>query len=809
MDTNPQNLGKYELRELLRRGDKSASWKGFDPELRQYVTIKILYTHLQNDAHFITDFEHKVQTIALLHHPQIVRVRDFYIPHASASHGSIAYLVTDFVEGSTLADYIRGTSGARKYPSPIDIVRLFATVSAALDYAHQQGVIHRDIKPTNILLDKNNTLQNPMGEPVLTDFYNATLLGIPKRTKDNVWVDNPFYGSPEQAQGSPGNEFGDVYSLGVILYELCTGVLPFQGSGPSAIMMQHISATPTPPALIHANIPHAVTLVILRSLAKDPAARFASASSMTAALAEAFGIPVPEALSRFASSIDPGNSPTHYKKRQSNPPPGATPFSYELPIVRESTAPPPTLTHLQAAISPPVGVGSSRLNAQSSPMASAGSMYGVSPSTNSIEDLPAKAEARPSPGPALANTPPPTPRKRHRGLIVALAVLLIIVLIGSGLGSLYLLPQLSSINTSQVTPVVGQAIFLSSGQLSIDSAQGSNGVQVIGNVPRVNDELQITLNNILNPSPGKSYYAWLQKNKIQNQSTFLLLGKLAVDHDTVNFFFPGDSQHSDLLVNTSGILITEDGPTNPTTPSLNRSAWRYSVELPQIPSPGDPDHYSLVDYIRQLLSKDPTLDGLGLRGGLDFWLDRNTSFVLEWAGSARDYWKSKGVTLMRNHLIRILEYLDSAYYAQKDVPSGTSLNIVDQRIARVGLLEFDTHQYPSSYLYHIGRLLASIVNAPGVSMAQRTIATQTLLIMKNVTDWLGKVRQDAKQLIVLTGEQLLLPSSLLLLDDMTTQAFYAYAGHPDPSTNAVLGGVTQINYNLEHLASFDITQYKP
>jgi serine/threonine protein kinase len=806
MDTNPRNLGKYELRELLGRGDRSECWKGFDTELRRYIAIKILYANLHNNAQSITDFERKVQAITLLHHPHIIQARDFHIAHASASQGSRAYLITDYIDGSTLADYIHRTSSVRKFPSPIDIVRIFATISTALDYAYQHGVIHRDIKPTNILLDYRNTLLNSIGEPILTDFFNVTLLGAYNDTRDNAWLGNALYGSPEQAQGALGNEFSDVYSLGVMLYELCTGVLPFRGSSPGAIMMQHIGATPTPPALIHSNIPPPVAQVILRSLAKDPKDRFVSASSMTAALAEAFGLPVPEALRRSASLVDPLNSPTHYKKRQSNPLPGTAPLSPELSIVRDSTPPPSNLTILQTAVVPPVEVGSSKLNAQSSLKTPAGSSFGGSSPTNSVRAVPAKVEIRPLPGLVYANTYTPTPpsRKRHRGLIIASGILLLLVLIGSSLSAYFL-------TRNQVPPVVGQALFESSGQLNLDSTQQINDLLGISNIPRVNDELKITLNNIPDPSQGKSYYAWLQKETLHNQSSYILLGKLSVDHGAVHFFFPGDSLHSDLLANTSGILITEeDGRIQPSTPSLNTSVWRYSTSLAQVPSPGDADHTTLVGYLRHLLSDDPTLDALGLRGGLDFWLVRNTSLVLEWAGSARDDWKSQGVTLMRNHLIRILEYLDSASYAQNDVPGGTPLNIVDQRIARVGLLEFDTqHQNPSGYLYTISRHLASIENAPGASTSQRTLAAQALLILKSVTGWLENVRQDAKQLMALTDAQLLLPSSLLILDEMTTQAFYAYVGHPDPSTIEVQGGVTQIHYNLEHLASIDITQYQP
>ena len=347
--TDPQRLGKYELRELLGRSYQSEVWKGFDPQLGRYVAIKILYTHRQKEPHFMADLERKLQAIASLHHPNIVQVHDYHIFRPPEPNDMVAYLVTDYVEGSSLADYIRSTSGRRIFPPPIDIVRIFTAISIALDYAHQQGVIHRDIKPTNIL----GSLHRPqdvsamaptgsisVGEPMLTDFGNVTLLGASKGTMSSSWLGNPFYVSPEQTQGAPGNEFSDIYALGVILYEICTGVVPFQGSNAAAIIMQHINAAPTPPALIHANIPPAVTMVILRSLAKDPAARFANASSMAAALAEAFDVPVPESLSQFASARDSTNSPTHYNLRQHKLSAGTTPSSPALPIVRSSTPPP-------------------------------------------------------------------------------------------------------------------------------------------------------------------------------------------------------------------------------------------------------------------------------------------------------------------------------------------------------------------------------------------------------------------------------------------------------------------------------------
>src|SRR5262249_5556604 len=159
--------------------------------------------------------------------------------------------------------------------------------SMAIDYAHHKGMIHRDIKPSNVLLDKRpiNVKLHPdsynlIGEPILTDFGIAKLLGSATITLGGWWLGTPHYTAPEQSSGYPDNNSCDLYSLGIILYEFCTGILPFDGNSPAAILMQHISATPISPALINPNITPALNTVILRSIAKNPADRFPCASSM-------------------------------------------------------------------------------------------------------------------------------------------------------------------------------------------------------------------------------------------------------------------------------------------------------------------------------------------------------------------------------------------------------------------------------------------------------------------------------------------------------------------------------------------------
>src|SRR5581483_4011258 len=305
-----KRLGKYELRERLGSGGMAEVWKAFDTQLQRFVAIKLLHTKLQADANFTSRFQREAQVIASLHHPNIVQIHDFQVEQGSEGENPIFYMVMAYIEGQTLADYIASTSAQGKIPTPVELVNLFTSISLAVDYAHQKGMIHRDIKPANILLDQRNRSRNPMGEPILTDFGLAKLLGVTGVTLTGTQMGTPLYTSPEQAQGYPGNERSDLYSLGVILYEMVTGVAPFRGDTPTAVLAQHLFATPNPPVLFNPNIPPALTMVIMTALAKDPNARFPRASAMTIALAEALNVPVPESLGQPALLSDVRDMPT-------------------------------------------------------------------------------------------------------------------------------------------------------------------------------------------------------------------------------------------------------------------------------------------------------------------------------------------------------------------------------------------------------------------------------------------------------------------------------------------------------------------
>jgi eukaryotic-like serine/threonine-protein kinase len=784
MSTNPIRIDTYELQELLKRDDVAEIWKAFDTQARRYVAIKFLRANLQADPDFVARFQREMPIIAALHHPNIVQYYDYSISQSSGPGNITPYIVMNYVDGGTLADYTQNTSRQGKFLPVADIVRLFTTIGMALDYAHKQGIIHGQLKPTNILLDKRNMSRNSTGEPVVTDFGILKLLGGSVGTTGSTggWRSGiPLYTAPEQITGSPGDERSDIYSLGIMLYEICAGTPPFSGNNPAAVMMQHINTIPTLPALINPALPAALTTIIMRSIAKDPWARFPTASAMVEALMQVVGSGEKEdatvSLPLTASQPDLSNK------------------SMDLPTILTRSGQPssPGISGISFSSIPPSAetLGGGSYAATSSPYATRSSQpYQATQSGVSAQSFPATSYAQP---PVI--TPSPSRKPARRTLWIVLSALLILALVGSSLVAYFAFFAKSATPPPPVSTssIVGHAYFVSSGLLSADvnSNQG------------ITDQIQIKLNNVSPPPQGKGYYAWLLNNKTLPWQP-IPLGQLTINNGVIDISYPGDQQHSNLLATNNRFIITEeDAGSPPLNPSLTPGALLYYAEFSQIPDPTNPKHYSLYDHVRHLLSDDPKVKAAGLTGGLDIWLYRNAQSILEWAGSARDLQKSGNVDLIRRQLARIIDYLDGTYYNQHDLP-GVNL-LVNPTVAKIGLLTFDAAlqvDYPG-YLYHIGTHLRDVAVLPQADAQQKTLAIQISQAINAVNGWYQTVRTDILQLYAMSDAQLLGNQGRPLLDEVATLANYAFVGQID-SQGQVINGVVQIHYAIQRLATFDV-----
>ena len=761
MNTEPRQLGKYELYEQLGQGGMGDVWKAFDPQLRRFVAIKLLLADLQADPGFVARFKREAQFIASLHHPNIVQIHDFHFDASSTPERPTAYMVMDYIEGQTLADYIHNTSHRGQFPPAIDIVNLFTSISLAIDYAHQKGVVHRDIKPANILLDKRSTSRgkrNPMGEPILTDFGIARLQGPSTLISSRLGLGTPLYISPEQAHGQPGDERCDLYSFGVIVYEMLTGVTPFRGDNLFGILMQHYNAPPPLPESINPNISSALSSVMLRSLDKDPNARFPNACAMTIALAEALDVPVPAGLEQQFSSTN---------SIEFHPSQGISSPVLSAPPSRGEQTSPMDLTGSNGAPqaysgnrgSPTEGWVSTKVSShyQPTPVTTQTPILGSSPSTSS--------------SPPVATTLQRlVGAERRRRLFIALLALIIIILVSSGLGAFLLLAQKSSTPPITSGPVVGHVFFASSGQIGQNTSQG------------IADELTINLSNIPTLPAGKSYYAWLLGDSNNSEAQPILLGKIPVDHGVAHYTFAGDQQHDNLLATTGSFLITaEDSTLTPIVPNTDPNARRYYATIPQ--TPAGSDHFSLLDHLRHLLAEDPKLKLQGLHGGLDSWLLKNMKQVSQWASDAR---QTQNTTKRRQDIVDILYYLDGQACVHPDlqgVPQGTPTtpeNTTIANIARVPLLQLCGQLPVPSYLVHIGVHLNGVIHAPGATPDQMKLTNQITMEMSELNLLLEKVHQDAQQLVKMSDAQLLQPSAQALINDLTIQATYAYSGQTSP-----------------------------
>lgn len=333
------HLGRYELVRVLGRGAMGLVYEGRDPRLGRKVAIKtILKTHLADPAlarEYSSRFVREAQAAARLAHPNIVIVHDF------GEDDEVSYLVMEFIEGRELAQLFDERT-------PFDLasaVRIVCDLLEALAYAHDHGVVHRDVKPANVMIDR-------AGRVKLTDFGVARLVDSnADRTLPGTMVGTPSYMSPEQVQGLAVGSRTDLFAVGIVLYQFLTGSRPFSGGGPWEIQRQIVHDQPRAPSMVNPSLPTALDAVMQRALAKDPHDRYPDARTFAADLQRAAGVaPDHESASsatpvdRSAASTPP--TPTGPGSAASATTPADTRAGATVPITSPRARSPGAPTHL-------------------------------------------------------------------------------------------------------------------------------------------------------------------------------------------------------------------------------------------------------------------------------------------------------------------------------------------------------------------------------------------------------------------------------------------------------------------------------
>lgn len=278
-----KTLGRYQIVAKLSAKATAELYKAYQPDLKLSVAIKLLPRPLAADPQYVARFEREALTMGKLHHPNIIQVLDFDMD------GDICFLVMQLVNGPTLKEEFKARRRQRSGFSLAELGRIYLALGEAVDYIHSQRIIHRNLKPGNVMISDS-------GQVLLTGFGIARFLEGNRPVGPGVVVGTPAYMSPEQGRGEPVDERSDIYTLGVILYELITGRAPYKGDTPTATIKKHLTDPVPSPRQANLAVPEAVEGVVMKAMHKQPQERFQSAEELALALREAVGLKTGDTL---------------------------------------------------------------------------------------------------------------------------------------------------------------------------------------------------------------------------------------------------------------------------------------------------------------------------------------------------------------------------------------------------------------------------------------------------------------------------------------------------------------------------------